>query len=431
MGSQLDIPAATAVLKQKYDDAVPLLSYKKNPLLALAKKNTDFGGKNKVFAVRSLVPQGRGPTIAIAQANKTSSGYNGFTVTRKQDFGTATITGETIIAAQGDDNALIEGLVKEIDGTIHNVMRNLAICMFRNGGGARGQIGSTTTLASTTITLALASDATNFESNMTICTAGDDGYNNGGSLLNLRGGGATCLTVTGVDADLGTLTVNQNVSTIPGVANSGVTDQLGGTTNGDFIFQAAPGVGSDYASMISGLMAWLPPTAPSSTDYYYGVNRSTMATRLAGLRVLGKSQALEDTMVDAATRIITQGGSPDTVFMNPLDWSKLVRSLGPKCIYERVQASDPTPEVGFRSVVVDGPEGKINVIADLNCPQGQAWMVQLDQISFESAGQAPMILDFDGLAIQRNPNADAYDVRVGYYGNLVVHAPGWCANIVW
>ena len=44
MATQLDIPAATAVLKQKYAESVPLLSYKRNPALGLAEKNTDFGG---------------------------------------------------------------------------------------------------------------------------------------------------------------------------------------------------------------------------------------------------------------------------------------------------------------------------------------------------------------------------------------------------
>lgn len=415
MATQLDIPALTAALRQKYDEFVPLLSYKRNPLLALAKKNTDFGGKNKVFAVRNATPQGRGPTIGVAQANKTASAYNAFVVTRKTDYATATITGEAIMASQGDEDSLIEGLVKEIDGAIHTNMRNLAQMMFRNGGGAKGQISSTQTLSSTTVTLQTISDITNFEYGMTLCSAPDDGFNNGGSLLGLRGGGTVTVTVIGVDADLGQLTLNVALNTIPGVAAS------------DYLFQTAANVGSDYASMISGLAAWLPVTAPSTTDNFYGVNRSQMATRLAGIRVTGNGQAIEDTLIDLATRIDREGGTPDHVFINPLDWAKLVKSLGPKVIYERSAPLD-MPEIGFQAIKLQGPSGDIKVIADLNCPQGTAYMVQLDQISFESAGNAPMILDLDGNAILRNPTADSYDVRIGYYGNEVVHAPGWCGN---
>lgn len=417
MATQLDIPALTAVLKQKYEDTVPLLSYKRNPLLALVRKDTDFGGKNKVFAVRNATPQGRGPTIGVAQANKTASAYNAFVVTRVTDYSTATITGEAIMASQGDENALIEGLVKEIDGAIHTTMRNLALCMFRNGGGARGQISSAQTLASTTLTLQNPGDVTNFEYGMTICTSADDGFNNGGSLAGLDGGGFTTLTIIGVDADAGTLTLSANLSTVSGVAAS------------HYIFQTAAGVGSDYASMPRGLSAWLPATAPSSTDNFFGVNRSQMATRLAGVRIVGNGQAIEDTLIDLAVRIDREGGQPDHVFLNPLDWAKLVKSLGPKVIYDRASSVE-MPEIGFTSVRLDGPGGPIQVIADLNCPQGSSYMIQLDQVSFESAGNAPMILDLDGNAILRNPTADSYDVRIGYYGNMVVHAPGWCGNAV-
>lgn len=415
MGTQLDIPALTAVLRQKYSDTVPLLSYKVNPLLGLTAKNTDFGGKNKIFAVRNATPQGRGPTIGVAQANRTSSVYNSFVVTRKTDYSTATITGEAIMASQGDDDSLIEGLVKEIDGSIHTNMRNLALCMYRNGGGARGQVATTSGL-STTLTLANVSDSTNFEYGMTICTASDDGYNNGGALAGLRGGGFVTVTVIGVDADLGQLSLSSALSTISGSAT------------GDYLFQTAAGVGSDYASMVSGMAAWLPSTAPTSTDNFYGVNRSQMPTRLAGSRIVGGGQLIEDTIIDAATRIVREGGNPDHVFINPLDWAKLVKSLGQKVVYNRAVNVD-MPEVGFKTVELIGPNGPIQVIHDLNCPQGTGYMVQLDTISFESAGNAPMILDLDGNAILRNPTADSYDVRIGYYGNMVVHAPGWCANI--
>ena len=72
MSTQLDTTALTAVLKQKYTQRkFNLLCYKKNPFYALVNKITDFGGKNKVVAMRNAAPQGRGPTIAVAQGDKT------------------------------------------------------------------------------------------------------------------------------------------------------------------------------------------------------------------------------------------------------------------------------------------------------------------------------------------------------------------------
>lgn len=419
MATQLDTTALAAVLKQKYtQNKFNLLCYKKNPFYALINKMTDFGGANKPVAMRNASPQGRGPTIGIAQANKTASSYQRFVVTRISDYATASITGEAIKAAKGDENALIEGLTKEIDGSIHTCMRNLAICMYRNGGGQRGQVAANSNVASTTINLANIGDVVNFEQLMTVVTAADDGYNNGGALAGLRGSGATALTIQGVDRDLGTLTASAAWNTIPGI-----------TAGTDFIFQGAPGVGSDYGSMIRGLAAWLPSTAPISTDNFFGVNRSQDVTRLGGIRVAGQGADYQDTLTDAATRISREGGAADHVFMNPLDWAKLVKALGAKVVYDRSSPLD-MPDIAFKAVQLEGPDSPIKVISDLNCPLGTAYMVQLDTLNMESLGEAPMILDFDGLTIQRNPTADAYDVRIGYYGNMTCEAPGWNASIV-
>ena len=337
-------------------------------------------------------------------------------MTRISDYATASITGEAIKAAKGDENTLIEGLTKEIDGSIHTCMRNLAICMFRNGGGQRGQLAANSNVASTTINLNNIGDVVNFENGMTVCTAADDGYNNGGALAGLRGSGGTTLTIAGVDRDLGTLTASAAWSTIAGTANL------------DYIFQTAAGVGSDYNSMIRGFAAWLPSTAPISTDNFFGVNRSTDVTRLGGIRVAGQGADYQDTLVDAATRISREGGMADHVFLNPLDWAKLVKALGAKVIYDRASPVD-MPEIGFKAVQLEGPDGPIKVIADLNCPLGTAYMVQLDTLNMESLGEAPMILDFDGNTILRNATADTYDVRIGYYGNMTCEAPGWNAVI--
>jgi hypothetical protein len=412
----LDTTALAAVLKQKYTQRrFNLLCYKKNPFYALIPKITDFGGKNKVISLRFGVPQGRGASIAAAQAGKTASAYGAFTVTRASDYATASITGEAIAAAKGDENTLIEGLTKEIDGTIHVCMRSLAIAMYRNGGGARGQISSGSNVATTTITLANLSDVSNFEVNMLVQFASDDG--SASSPAGLRNGGATA-TITGVDRDLGTLTFATNVNTaVPAVQTS------------DYIFQGNTNqANSDYGKMVKGLAAWLPATAPTSTDNFFGLNRSTDVTRLAGVRYNGNGGPIEETLVEAATRLQREGSSPDHVFMHPFDWSNLVKALGSKVIYDRAQSVDE-PEFGFKAVALEGPEGPIKVVSDLNCPKGTGYMVQLDTWHLESLGEAPRILDLDGNTILRSANSDDYEVRIGYYAQPTCEAPGWNANI--
>ncbi len=411
----LDINALQAVLKQKYTQRrFNLLCYKKNPFYALIPKITDFGGKNKLVALRNGVPQGRGTSIAAAQAGKTASIYTGFVLTRLSDYTTASIAGESIKAAKGDENTLIEGLTKEIDGAIHVTMRSLAISMFRNGGGSRGQISSSSTVTSTVITLTTLTDITNFELNMQIMCASDDGSS--ATPAGTRAVPGTQPIIVGLDRDLGTLTLNGAWSTL-----------MTSCAASDYIFQGNT-TGSDYGKMVKGVNAWLPTTAPTSTDNFLSVNRSTDVTRLAGIRYVGGGGPIEESLIEAATRACREGASPDHVFLNPLDWSNLVKALGTKVLYERSAPLDE-PEIGFKAVQLSGPEGYINVIADLNCPKGTAYMLQLDTWHLESLGEAPMILDFDGNTILRSATSDDYEVRIGYYANLSCEAPGWNVNI--
>jgi hypothetical protein len=407
--SQLDTAALAPVLKQKYTQRkFALMSYKNNPFYALVQKDTDFNGANKAVGIRNATPQGRGHTIAVATANQTASVYNRFVVTRISDYALATITGEAIYASEGNAASLIDGLTKEIDGAINTSMRALAIDMVRDGGGSRGQISTTSNVLTTTITLQTASDVTNFELGMTLCGSLDDGTGTNG-LLNA---GATTVTITGIDRNLATITASSNWSTIPGMAAN------------CYLFQSAAGIGSDYGQAIKGIAAWLPTTAPGTTDSFFGVNRSQDVTRLAGVRQTINSEAIEDSLIDMATIIAREGGIPSHVFMNPFDWAKTIKAIGSKVIYNRETAID-MPEIGFQAVMLAGPTGPIKILADLNFPQGVFYMLQLDTWSFDSLGTAPRILDPDGLTIRFNPNADTYTVRIGYYGNLICEAPGY------
>ena len=68
--------AANAALKELITDtAVETLVYKKNPLLALMGKFTEFGGKYMPIPIVTSVSQGRSATFASAQAKQTQDDY--------------------------------------------------------------------------------------------------------------------------------------------------------------------------------------------------------------------------------------------------------------------------------------------------------------------------------------------------------------------
>lgn len=62
----------------------------------MVSKTEDFGGENKVIAIKHGNPQNRSATFATAQSTDTNALVKKFTITRANDFSIATIGNETI-----------------------------------------------------------------------------------------------------------------------------------------------------------------------------------------------------------------------------------------------------------------------------------------------------------------------------------------------
>lgn len=402
----LTVAALQPVLKVQYTQKkVNSLTYKNNPFWAKVAKRTDFVGDNKVVAIRNGMPQGRGFDFTTAIANVSPSTYNKFTVTRSKDYAFGRVFGEAIEASANDAGSLLRGLKSEIDGAMYTAMRSLAIQLFGNGGGARGQISAGSNPATPTITLARVEDIVNFEVGMFLKVSATDGTSGA-----LRAGRVQVLAV---DRVAGTITATGNWTA--GIATAVVND---------FIFQEGDFTVTNQA--IAGLGAWIPLTAPGATPFF-GLDRSTDPVRLGGVRyTAGAGGSIEETLIDTAALLVREGSRPDTVFLNPLDYSNLVKQLGSKVIYDRSSSFDE-PDIGFESVKLMGPTGPLSIVADLNCPKGRGYMLQMDTWAFESLGAAPRILNLDGNEMLRDATADAYIFRIGYYGNLTCEAPGWNA----
>lgn len=397
----LDLTSFQPVLKQHYtNDRVENMVYRDNPLLAMLPKYEQFGGENLKLPIKFGIPQGRSATFSTAQANKTNSQYKAFLLTRSKDYSLASIDNETIDASKGNANAFLEAATTEIDGAIESCTRSLAIDLYGNGSGSRGQSSASAT--GTSIQLVDIEDVTNFEVGMELVFSTAEGA---GSVKSGR------VTVNGVDRDSGVITVDALTAIDGGT----------GIAANDFIFQEG-----DYDLKIKGLRAWLPETAPTSGDNFFGVDRSSDSTRLAGVRFDGSALPIEEALVDAAARVAREGGRPDYCFMSYSKFSELEKALGAKVQYVDKHIN---PEIGFRGIKIHGPRGPITVIPDQNCPQDRAFMMSMSYWKLYSLGKCPKILDSDGLRMLRESNADAVEVRVGYYAQLGCRAPGFNATI--
>ena len=405
--SSLNLAAFDAALKQHYtNDMVENLVYSDNPFLAMVSKYAKFGGRNLPIPLIHGNPQGRSATFATAQANKSASLIKDFLLTRVSDYGLASIDNETLEASIGDANAFMEAATTEIDGCINAVARSLAISMFRSGSGEIGQVNAEPSVAaSTVITLKEVSDITNFEVgqvlNIWSAESGGTQRSVDGSIVNL--------TVSAVDRDAGTVTF------------ASAYDASGTIAANDFFF-----VQGDRGAKLSGLAAWLPATAPTSGDSFFGVDRSVDATRLAGIRSNATGKTLEEAVVDAAARVSREGGKPDVCWMSYERFAALEKELGSKVQYVDAKLD---AEIGFRGISINGPRGVIKCMADANCPSDKAYMLTMNTWKLYSLGEAPKILNQDGNRLLREASADAVEVRVGYYANLGCKAPGHNAVI--
>ena len=386
-----------AALKQHYtNERIENMVYKDNPFLAMVAKYEDFGGENLKLPIKYGIPQGRSATFSDAQANKTNTQLKAFLLTRQADYSLASIANETIEASKGNANAFMEAATVEIDGAIESATRSLAIACFGDGSGAIGQVLATTSSVAT-FTLKQIDDVTNFEVGMQLkLNATKTGSS--GTL-------STAVTVDGINRDTGVITLSASAS----------------LTANHFIYQEG-----DYDAKIKGLNAWVPSSAPGSTDSFFGVNRSADATRLGGIRFDGSSLPIEEALIGGASRVAREGGKPDVCFMNYSNFADLEKALGSKVSYVDVKAS---PEIGFRGILIHGPRGPIKVIPDQNCPKDVAFMLQMDVWKLYSLGKAPKILDSDGLKFLRDSSADSVEVRVGYYAQLGCRGPGYNVRI--
>lgn len=396
------ITALQNILKTKYDQKkLYQLAYGDSPAFGKVRKDTNFGGNNARITLRYGAPQGGSFAFATAQTNKSTSSDAGFLLTRAKDYHVSGITGETLLAAEGDENTLLSGVKGEMEGGMRMISRSIQLQLYRNGGGSRGSISGVTTGA--TITLANVSDVVNFEVGMVVQTGSGDGTAGA-----LRNAGAT-LTINGIDRQAGTLTANAAWSTVTG------------TVAGDHIFRAG-----DFGGAAKGFAAWLPTTAPTSGDSFFGVDRSVDTSRLAGVRYTTAAGGnKEEILIDCSARLGLEGGKPDCVFMNNLDRAEIVKSLGSKAIFDLTKATDGV--IGYKALVVEGDKGPMEVYADNACPKGTFYMLQLDTWVLKSIKAAPHVVEDDGNKMLRETSADGVEWRLRAFWQLGCEAPGFNA----
>ena len=412
----LDNTAFASGLKTLYpEEAIKNMIYRSNPLYALIPKMEDFVGDSSKEPITIGNPQNRSASFSGANSINTSSVIKSFFVTRVSNYSMAAIANETMLASESDKGAFLKAVKFEIDNALNSLTRAISTQLYRSGTGTVAKLSASANVSSTSVYVQLAtpSDIVNLEVGMSLAFSGTDG----GAV---RSGTAF---VVSIDRSTGSFLCSGSVSGAVAAINSLITS----IAASDFVYAAA----GDRNAVVSGLQAWLPGSAVTSTTFF-GVDRTIDKTRLAGITYDGSASSIEEALIDGAGLVAREGGSPDHAFVSFEDFRKLVKAVGSKqqfVQYTDVRVDEPHVSVGFNALQIAGPHGIIKVVPDQNCPAGKAFLLQLDTWALKSLGAAVRLFEGDGMKLIRDASSDALLVRCFSYANLSCRAPGWNAVV--
>lgn len=403
------------VMKVLYPTDLSEPQYKASKVFGSMKKDTQFTGEGTKYVVVNIAPgAGGSANMAVALANQSATQQVRFSLGRKKLYEVGSIDGEAWAAAKngGGDNSkgAIVDLIKHATGLARRAFaRTNARAVWQSGGGARGRVSAAYTPGSNTVTLTSRADAAGFFKGMNVQSAANDGYT----------------TVTAVKAGKATLaSVNRSVlasgvMVTQLVATTAWDAAISGFAASDFLFREG-----DYALYPNGVPGWAPIADPGGGDLFCGINRSTAGDLnwLSGFRFFGNSQPKSQTLIDAGAEAHLSGLDLNTCFINPVDMRDAFKE---QSTYKTIEVQTDDPKIGYKGIELQTAVGDLTVMSETDVPIGYSWIINMSDWTCRSAGETPMLLDFDGMGMfMRNPNGDDYQFRLGAYTNYENANPG-------
>lgn len=419
-----------AILKELYsDDAWVMKSYilNRNPALALIEKDeSPMGLGGKYFTIPALVNPGGGRSANYGNAGTYASAPQTveFQVTRVQNYSNFQLTGDFLRASAESLGAFMPAAELNTKAAFQALGNDYALMLFGDGSGKRGTYGlGSGSISSGVITLDNASTAMFFTPGMALVSYSVS------SDTPTQSTGANLGYVIAVDTSAGTVTVSTTFNGSAGTPTGWSTAFPYLAQAGDVNF-VTHGLNSSNMLKMAGFAAWIPSTAPSNTDSFFTVNRSSAPTQLAGLRFNGASESIQDALIDSVNTLAAQGteaGDPDFIFINPVSYQTLVKQLTSQGVYQMVKAKiNEEISISFKALVLPTANGEIAILQDRNCPPQTAYIVTLRTWKLRFCGKMAQFITWPGFYDQIGipvSGQDAVSVTVGGYGNLTNNAP--------
>lgn len=397
MTATISSASTAAALKIRYKDGIDKEDFDKSPTLyKMAPRETDFDGSTYNFTLNTDGTQGLGVDVANAIGNLAQSPNYQFAVSRVRYYSLARVTGEAIKATKGG-GAVMSLWEHEVERATYSINRDMAFQFHRDGSGVR----ATGVSGSGTATITVADDGgINFLSvGMRLQAA----LTSTGALLSNN-----AVTISGLDRAARTVTTTGgNWST-----------QIPGLTDTSVYFRAGDASAGGTLKCLSGMDSWI------GTAAIWGLTRTVDPIKLGGQVLSAAGIPLEELVPEACTKLLQMGAmAPDLCILNPDEGLKVRKALIAKSAYNRVEVKSAVAGISFKGFEYDGPQGPVTVLEDINRAKQTAVVGRKASLAMKSLGPCPQILDFDKQEMLRVASDDAYEIRIGMYGNTVMRRP--------
>lgn len=414
MAGEATVDSYAAALNTLFGpDAPKTQFYQDHPFLAWLPKKAGFGGDGiKRLTQITGVPKGGGNTFADAQAAKGPSDVVGFQLPRLKSYQLWGLDNEAVAASKGKTYAVMELMKGEGDRALMALGNAISKNVHGNRGGGRGVISA---ISGSVLTLAAASDIVNFEIGMQLAASAGDGTQVADALR----GAPDYRTISEIDQ---------------GDFETGATVTLSAAPPGSWAVDDTLFRRGDFKAGWNGLADWLPT---DRTDAFLDVPflsvvRSSNKFRLAGVFSDERGRTVLAGLRSLATKIVMNGGRPDTAFLNPLDMELVEIELDNTVVREEMVIKNPGggsrgASVGFDTVVIRAGGRRIRLVEDVDNPRGVVRMLQRDTWGlYHLEGVPHMAREGMGQSGGRAEGAaDAVEYRARAWANLGCIATGW------
>ena len=391
------LAAIDAALKQYYKGGrLTKIAYDKHPLMNKIKAERNLFGRNTPLVPWFANTAGTSATFAKAQANVSAEKAGAFLMSPNKYYAIATIDMLAIAAANQDDATFLKALTDSVDGATRQIGRQMARQLYGTSSGYRGKIAAGG-VSGATITLENPGDIVNFEVGFKIVQSADN--------ITLGSGASS---IQSVDRRAGKFTLASGT----------------GYTAGDFLY-----LDGDFNLCLHGIRDWIPTTAPGGADNFLGQNRS-FDSRLYGqyLDASTTGDTIETAIGKMDMYIAREGGTMDTVFLNPINFDQFRNALGSQAIYDKA-ASKTVADVSFSTINFAGQGAIVECISDPDTPQNEAVCLQMDSWVYKSVGEVPHISNANGGQLIAMASEDSGELRLAAYSELGCYAPAWNGRV--